>query len=270
MHLVLPLALTLALPALPQDIPPDSQAANRRAVYDPPSGIIWVSEAPFRVGSLTPLPAPAEGIPSTLLARDGAGRLVRVHGRGRGFVAVEVLSQPGQVETPLNVAVLPGPTELLAATVRSTIERLREFTLDDGRDHRAEGAPLLSLEGPAVIPADGLSHELTLRAPGAPELGYLVAAAFEKGPTPLPDPDPRTFPLRTDDPLFRVSLREGNGIFAGLRGVLDARGCASVLVHSPSDRRIAGLTIYLAAVVLDPHAPSGILSLSEPFGVRFE
>jgi Tol biopolymer transport system component len=112
-------------------------------------------------------------------------------------------------------------------------------------------------------PRPGTTATLALAAPWDPGRGFAAAASlgFEPG-LPL---DVRRIPQQLDA-LFVVS-QLATTVFEGFRGVLDGAGRAALRVHVPVDPALAGLRFYVAALVLDPAAPSGVRGLTNALPV---
>jgi hypothetical protein len=59
-------------------------------------------------------------------------------------------------------------------------------------------------------------------------------------------------------------------IFVRFAGVLDASGRAAPEIVIPKAAALRGLRFYLAAVVIDPQAPSSLARISQRFGVTIQ
>jgi CubicO group peptidase (beta-lactamase class C family) len=116
-------------------------------------------------------------------------------------------------------------------------------------------AAVLTGAGPMVL---GEVQGFELRAPGWVGAPYVAACAL------APEPGITT-PLGllglVPDSLFLLSLGAG-GPFVGFLGVLDGVGSAALGIALPADPGLAGLSLTVAAAVLDPGAPQGLGSLS--------
>ncbi len=113
--------------------------------------------------------------------------------------------------------------------------------------------------GNAVV---GTPLSLSVRFARHPGKLYIAAASFSRQPgIPI---DSRTVPL-TPDNLFRLS-QTVPALFQGFAGALDSQGRAGMNVLIPA-LPIQGLRMFVAAVVVDPAAPSGIAQISQPYGI---
>jgi len=103
---------------------------------------------------------------------------------------------------------------------------------------------------------------LSIRFAGHANKPYVAAAALSTRPGLRVDL--RTIPL-TPDHLFVASFRLPH-LFRGFAGRLDQRGCAAASVNVPQIGALRGFRLFLAAVVLDRAAPSGIAAISRQYG----
>lgn len=111
----------------------------------------------------------------------------------------------------------------------------------------------------------GTPLSISVRFARHPGKLYIAAASFSRQPgIPI---DSRTVPL-TPDNLFRLS-QSVPALFQGFAGALDAQGRAGMNVLIPA-LPIQGLRMFLAAVVVDPAAPSGIAQISQPYGITVQ
>jgi len=95
---------------------------------------------------------------------------------------------------------------------------------------------------------------------------YLMAASLSRAPgIPI---DSRVVPL-TPDALFAASLVLPT-IFQNFAGVLDPCGRASAILAVPKIPALRGLRVFLAAVVIDGAAPSGIGQISQAYGATVQ
>jgi hypothetical protein len=115
-------------------------------------------------------------------------------------------------------------------------------------------------------PTAGAAFNVSIRFASHPGKPYVAAASFS--PRPGIPVDARVVPL-TPDNLFVLSLTIPQ-IFVNFAGVLDANGRAAPRVLLPKIPGLKGLRIYLAAVVVDPKAPSAIAQISEQYGVTIQ
>jgi hypothetical protein len=106
--------------------------------------------------------------------------------------------------------------------------------------------------------------DLQLRTMSDNGLPYQAASSLGTGPIPI---DQRKLRLSPDE-LLRVSTSNAlPGIFSGYSGLLDARGEANAAIRLPAIPALVGTRIHTAFVTLDPKAPSGIRSISNPVTV---
>jgi len=115
-------------------------------------------------------------------------------------------------------------------------------------------------------PSVGGILNLSIRFAGHPGKLYLAAASLS--PRPGIRVGGRTIPLYPDD-LFKISLTMP-WLFANFSGFLDQKSRALPYVVIPKDPNLRGVRIFLAAIVVDPTAPSGIAAISQPYGVTIQ
>jgi len=115
-------------------------------------------------------------------------------------------------------------------------------------------------------PTAGASFNVSIRFARHPGKPYVAAASFS--PRPGIPVDARVVPL-TPDSLFALSVTIPQ-IFVNFAGILDPNGRATPYVLLPNIAGLKGLRIYLAAVVVDPKAPSAIAQISEQYGVTIQ
>ena len=92
-----------------------------------------------------------------------------------------------------------------------------------------------------------------LTVPGAPGMGYAMAASFSRTPgLSLPPPDRRIIPLAQDD-LFWLSVWTGLPLFDGFHGFLDIHGAGSACVAIPQDPlgTLIGVNVHFAFLTLN-------------------
>jgi len=119
---------------------------------------------------------------------------------------------------------------------------------------------------------DSLSASGTTRPGGAVKLNlaavevrglpYQVGTSLGLGPISI---DTRELNLGPDG-LLAVSA--GNlwpTVFSGYQGLIDNQGKAQASINIPNDTALIGVRVHSAFVTLDPHAPSGIKSISDTF-----
>lgn len=116
----------------------------------------------------------------------------------------------------------------------------------------------------ANAPNDRTVH---LRFPGEGGKSYaLVASASGYRPGPRL-PDGRMVPVVPDSLTF-ASLRGGiPGVLTPTVGVLDAQGDARVRVNANPFPGVGGVRIWVAALVFDRCAPSGVADVAGPYGI---
>lgn len=102
----------------------------------------------------------------------------------------------------------------------------------------------------------GTDLELYLNVPAQPHGLYYLAFSLAKTPgIPL---GTRNFPL-TCDALFLATF--GNPVFSGL---LDYKGKRRLKYPIPNDPGLSGLILYSAFLTLNPMAPKGVQTISNP------
>jgi sugar lactone lactonase YvrE len=115
-------------------------------------------------------------------------------------------------------------------------------------------------------PTPGARLFLSVRFASHPAMPYVAAASFFSRPgIPV---DTRRIPINPDD-LFTMSVLLPQ-IFVNFVGVLDASGRAVPAIDIPKAAALRGLRFYLAAVVIDPRAPSSLAQISQRFGVTIQ
>jgi hypothetical protein len=115
-------------------------------------------------------------------------------------------------------------------------------------------------------PTSGAAFNVSIRFASHPGKSYVAAASFS--PRPGIPVDSRMIPL-TPDNLFAISLVLPQ-IFVKFIGVLDGGGRATPYMLLPKIPGLKGLRMYLAAVVIDPQAPSSIAQISQQYGVMIQ
>jgi len=114
----------------------------------------------------------------------------------------------------------------------------------------------------------GGNFGISIRFAAHPGKPYLMAAALSRRPgIPIGG---RVVPL-TPDALFFTSLMVP-AIFKGFCGTLDSSGCAvsRASIAVPIVKSLGGVRVFLAAVVIDPKAPSGIGQISQAYGATIQ
>jgi len=104
------------------------------------------------------------------------------------------------------------------------------------------------------IPAPGSSYPVFLTSPVDAGKSYIMGASF--GTKPGIPVGSRTVPLAPDT-LFFTSLTTPS-VFQDFSGVLNSNGRAVATLHIPALPGLQGLSLYVAGVIVDPHAPMGI------------
>ncbi len=115
-------------------------------------------------------------------------------------------------------------------------------------------------------PTPGGVFNIRIRFANHPGKAYVAAASFS--PRPGIPVDSRTIPL-TPDNLFAASVVIPQ-VFVNFRGTLDLNGRASPYIPIPNAGVLKGLRFFLAAVVVDPAAPSSIAQISQEYGVTIQ
>jgi len=113
---------------------------------------------------------------------------------------------------------------------------------------------ILKVEEPTML-TDGIapvggSTTVTASIPGDEGLAYLMPLALGTG-TGITLPDGRVFPLDQDS-VLDFTVDPFNPIFVGSFGVLNAQGRGTATFYVPPLPWLSGLTVYSAALTLDP------------------
>ncbi len=111
-----------------------------------------------------------------------------------------------------------------------------------------------------VAPAPGSTINYTLQAQLDGGFPYQLALALSSGAIPI---DSRVVQLALD-PLFLLSVQ---GLLPGLSGAvgqLDTTGQASASLAIPNIPQLTGVKVHSAFITLNPSAPSGVATISEP------
>ena len=116
----------------------------------------------------------------------------------------------------------------------------------------ARSTPAAPLPIQSGIANNGSTVNLTFRLRPDANLGYIAGISLGNGPTPLPDS--RILPLSI--PVVILSI-----------GLLDANGDARATLSIPANPGLAGLTVYIAYVTLDPLASLGVRTISNELAV---
>jgi len=115
-------------------------------------------------------------------------------------------------------------------------------------------------------PTPGATFFLSVRFAAFAGRPYVTAASL--APRPGIPIDSRTIPLLPDN-LFAASTLLPQ-IFVKFVGVLDANGQATPSIAIPKIPSLRGFRIFLAAVVIDPRAPSSIGQISQEYGATIQ
>ena len=115
-------------------------------------------------------------------------------------------------------------------------------------------------------PTPGGVFNIRIRFANHPGKPYVAAASLS--PRPGIPVDSRTIPL-TPDNFFAASVVIPQ-IFVNFQGVLDLNGRASPYIPIPNAAVLKGFRFFLAAVVVDPAAPSSIAQISQEYGVTIQ
>ncbi len=112
-------------------------------------------------------------------------------------------------------------------------------------------------------PIPGSTFTLSVRFDGHAGKSFVAAAALSARPgVPI---DTRTVPL-TPDHVFAAVFALPQ-VFVNFAGTLNANASARPSIVLPPIGALSGLRVYLAAVVFDAAAPSGIAAISQQYGV---
>jgi hypothetical protein len=108
--------------------------------------------------------------------------------------------------------------------------------------------------------------EVRISFPEAPAKGYLLLASLQ-GPGPAwMTPDGRALNLGPDSLFFLTLQGEISPCLTGNHGVLNMRGEARAHLDFRSlMSRLNGLRLWMVALALDPAAPAGIQTISDPY-----
>jgi len=112
-------------------------------------------------------------------------------------------------------------------------------------------------------PTPGGILNVNIRFANHPGKQFMAAASFS--PRPGIPVSGRRIPLNPDN-LFSASLHVPQ-IFGNFNGYLDQTGWAASHVVIPKIVGLTGLRFFLAAVVIDPSAPSFIAHVSQEYGI---
>lgn len=130
-----------------------------------------------------------------------------------------------------------------------------------------------SLRGPTqVFTGNGAIFTLRLELPAQAGKRYRIVAALSAFPgQAMPPGDPRGTPLNADALFARTRAGDAPPITQNWSGVLDAQGRASAVLNlTPlAPGALAGTSVQLHAVTLDPAAPSGFGAFSNLLTLRF-
>ena len=109
------------------------------------------------------------------------------------------------------------------------------------------------------MPLPGGRVDFTLNAPDDAGRPYQMGSSLGTGPIAI---DTRRLNLDPDSMLLVSVSNFFPWIFQGYSGIIDAKGKAAASIHIPGNTALIGTRIHTAFVTLDPHAQSGILSIS--------
>lgn len=111
-------------------------------------------------------------------------------------------------------------------------------------------------------PVVGTTFALNVRFDGHAGKSYVAAASLSTRPgIPV---DTRTIPL-TPDSIFAATFALPQ-VFVNFAGTLNANATARPSIVLPPIGALSGIRIYVAAVVFDPAAPSGVAAISQQYG----
>jgi len=105
----------------------------------------------------------------------------------------------------------------------------------------------------------GKTTKLELHASANAGMRFQAATAFGTGPISV---DSRFLALSPDGLFFLTLLGQGQPVFTGFSGKLDAKGEAKIAIQIPNAPALKGLQLFTAYVVLDAKSTSGISALS--------
>jgi len=115
-------------------------------------------------------------------------------------------------------------------------------------------------------PSPGGNLNVSVRFANHPGKPYVAAVSLSSRPgIPV---DSRTIPVNPDA-LFAAGFQLPQ-IFVNFVGLLDAGGRATPYIVIPKQAALRGIRLFLAAVVIDPSAPSSIAQISQRYGVTIQ
>jgi hypothetical protein len=143
-----------------------------------------------------------------------------------------------------------------------------EVFFDSVRPGGLGGADLYTSRFTGLVSAGiaGVSSNMDLRFSDPPSGGRIYVAASSLGTSPGIRIDTRILPLNFD-PLMQVSIGGLPPVLTGYVGTLDQDGVAFGRISFAGLPHMVGFRFFTAFVVVDPAAPSGTKTISNPLEV---
>ena len=141
------------------------------------------------------------------------------------------------------------------------------------RDFRPyQGSITVTQSGAARLSGNGSNRigtrvALHLSAPGDSGLPYQVASSLGTGPVTV---DTRSIWLDPDFVFLHSVHGRLPGIFVDYSGKLSPSGTATAALALPAEPALVGVGVYSAFLTLNPRSPSGVKSISNPYGFRVQ
>ena len=122
----------------------------------------------------------------------------------------------------------------------------------------------------SVRTATGM-YDVRINIPSDGGKSYLLGFSFTGVVPALPLPDGRRLPLVVDNLTFLTVNNLSAPYFTGTVGILDPFGMAPAKVNVSSFYNLLkGMKLWMVAVTLDPKAPIGIATITDPKVLKFD
>lgn len=225
------------------DLQVQAEAAAAKPAYDPGNRFVVAAASPLLAPSYVMLFDTHATTPSVGYVLSAGAYLM--HGiavtrdGNRAFVSVTEWNLPASIrEVNLQNPAQP------AFTNRVMLRFFDAYELESFGEVHATGAV-----------RRGQTHAINVSVPTHANQPYAMAASFGASPG-IPAGSGRRIPLNPDA-LFAAS-RTLPSVFQSFNGTLDARGQATARIAVPAAAALSGVSLFVAAVVLDPSQPNGI------------
>ena len=114
-------------------------------------------------------------------------------------------------------------------------------------------------------------YDVRINIPSDGGNSYILGFSFTGVVPALPLPDGRRLPLVVDNLTFLTVNNLSAPYFTGTVGTLDAFGMAQAKVNvSAFYNLLKGMKLWMVVVTLDPKAPLGLATISDPKVLKFD